>query len=334
MRRLPIIVLALLVVAIMFGQIMAYYAPDRDPSIRTTVSGDTIEYTVDTSTPAQCTELHMTGTSDITQFYVYYDEDYPDASGDMSLKSAYFFLEKNFNICSSVSVETKNAAELKELVDSGSHDFGLIFFSGTLPDTIYNGTIDSPIVNWLMTGGYIIWSGDMFGRHVSSADRTDEVPDYYTSVAEKLFGMGCVFNDSDDQTWGDERANGYLTGATGLYYANTTYGFDNSTLSVPYIEAGYTDGEYTSITVMQLGTGTLCHFGDYAPAQESKYLAHAALLGITVSTVVEDYTTTSARYYGHTSTFEDSVDEKHLVILHDIDWYRVWTYDRTEEMFV
>ncbi len=334
MRRLPLIVLALLVVTILAGQTIAYYIPDKDPTIKTTVEGDSVQYTVDSSTPAQCTEIHLTGTSDITQFYVYYDDDYSDISGDVSLKSAYFFLKKNFDMCSTVSVDMRDAQEIAELVGSGAHDFGLIFFSGALPDTIYNGTMDSPIVDWLKSGGHIIWSGDLFGRYVSSEDRTDEVPDYHTAVAEKLFGEGCSYNDSEDQTWGDERANGYLTGATGFYYANTTYGFDNSTLSVPYIEAGYTDGTYTSVTVMKIGTGTLCHFGDFAPAQESKYLAHAAVIGLTYTTAVEAYSTTSARFYGHTSTFEDSADEKHLVILHDIDWFKVWTYDRAEEKFV
>ncbi len=334
MRRLPLVLLLVLVVLILFGQTVAYYGPDRDPAIRTEVSGDTVSYTVDVRVPSQCTELHLTGTDNLERFYVYYDTDYPVASESMSLESAYFFLEKTFGLCSNVSVDVRDASGIRELIDSGSHDFGLIFTSGTMPDTIYDGTLSSPVVQWLLSGGYVIWSGDLFGRNLSTLDEMVELPGYYTEIAEPLFGEGCTYNDSDDQTFGDERINGYFTGAAGFYYANTTYGFDTSTLSVPYLEAGYTDGIYSSITTMRIGSGTLCHFGDYAAAQESGYLAHAAIMGITAYTEVDSFSTDSARFYGHTSSFEDSADLKHLVILHDIGWFRVWTYDRTEEKFV
>ena len=334
MRKAPVVVLVAITVAVIIGQAVAYYVPDRQCSIHTNVVDDTIEYTIDSEAPFQCTELHLVNTLDIKQFYVYYDPDYSVASGDMSIPSAYYFLEKTFDMYSGVSVDVKDANEIRTLIDSGSHDFGLIFISGALPDTIHDGTLASPIMQWLNDGGYVIWSGDLFGRQIATRDGIIEVPDYQNAIALPLFGSDSAFNSSDEPEFGNERIHEGLTGPAGIYFADTTYGVDESKLTLPHIVAGYTDGTYSSIAIMKISNGNLCHFGDYASAQESGYLAHVAVLGLTYSSETSSFNEGSVRGYGYTQRFTDSVDEKHVVIVHDIRWAKVWIYDRAESRFV
>ncbi len=109
---------------------------------------------------------------------------------------------------------------------------------------------------------------------------------------------------------------------------------DETKLTIPHQGFGYTDGTYSSIVAMGIGTGTLIHFGDCTLYQDVEYLAHAALLGIKQDTVVISYETRDMGRKGISGSFTDSSDQKHIVVIHDFRWSKAWIYDRGQGRFV
>ncbi len=216
MRKLPVILLAVVCVMLLVGQCLAYYIPKGGSSISTDTDGDRISYSVDPEAPFQCMEIHLTHAGDISRYYVLVDDGYRTAIDSKDVRPTLYFLEKAFGRCPGISLEVKNAAEIKDLLDSGAHDFGLLFFTGAIPEILYDGTMSSPLIQWLTTGGYVIWSGDMFGRLISEPGDTREVPGYHTTVSSALFGAENVFNPSSETTYGQQRINIDLTSAVGL----------------------------------------------------------------------------------------------------------------------
>ncbi len=334
MHKSPVYVLALVAVLLLAGQIVAYYAPSDGCSISTDVDGSKISYDIDPPMPTQCSVMHLTGTAEITTFYALVDDSYASGMDSSSIPATYYFMEREADRCPSMTLEARNASEIRELFDSGSHDFGLIFFTGTIPDVLYDGTVSSPLIQWIQSGGYVIWSGDVFGRTVSTAEGLREIDDYGTNISVPLFGAEDVFNTSAETVYCDQRINPDLTGPTCMYFANITDAVKPSAISAPCMTLGYTDGEYSSIAVVGVGSGTLCLFGDYAMHQESRYLVHAAFLGLTAYSEVAYQNTADIPSKGTSGSFTDSADQRHVIILHDVNWSRAWTYDRAEEKFV
>ena len=334
MPKLPMFILAGVCLILLIGQGISYYIPSGGSSISTTVDGYSVNYSVDPSAPFQCTEIHLRNADGPSKYYVLIDDSYRTAIDSNSVAPTLYFLKETFDRCPGLSLESKNATEIKALIDSGTHDFGMIVFTGAIPEVLYNGTMASPLIQWIDNGGYLIWSGDMFGRLVSTADGVNEVPDYHTLVSTALFGAEYVFNTSGETSYGQQRLNPDLTGAAGMYFANTTYGIDTAKLTVPNQSLGYTDGTFSSVSVMRIGTGTLCCFGDCTLYQDAEYLAHISLLGIEADSELVSESTRDMDRRGISGSFTDSADLRSLVIIHDFRWSKAWMYDRTQQRFV
>lgn len=333
------IVVAISVGLLLAGQAIAYYVPASGFGIDTDVDGSRIKYTVRSGFDSQYNEVHLSNPYNTpVRYYVLVDSSYPWMSDPSSVEPTYYFLQKEFAKSSSFSIEPATSEKISQMMSdslsSGTFDTGLIAGTGSLPDTVYDGTASSLIVQWMNAGGTMYWAGGEFGRYISSQNGITEVPDYYDSVSLALFGSSHLFNESGETTFGNVRISEELTTLSGAYFADTTYGVNMSKLSAPHLYLGYTDGTHASITIMKYGCGQLTMFGNYATFQNSSYLAHVVMMKYTHSTELVSYKTGSINHKTFSSSFNDSPGITHIIVVHNLKWSASWIYDPAQQKFV
>ena len=162
---------------------------------------------------------------------------------------------------------------------------------GALPDTVYDGTSDSPILKWISSGGRFYWLGNVLGKYIAHVGGVDEV-----SNGTSLFlGTECI-DDSRTESY-EKYLGNELTEGLSIINNNTEYSPTISKLppDIDYQVFGYTDGERYSAFVAEHGEGSICIVGgDYSDYQRID-LAQIIASGISPHTVVIDVTEESAR---------------------------------------
>ena len=333
MNKRTAIALGIVVLVLLLGQFLSYCMAPAKFSISTETDGDTVSYSVKSGMDLQFTELHLdNGTYQApSRFVVLYDDRYPTEVDSDFITTTGYFLEREFGKCPSISYEYGDADAVAAMMDSdmstGTFDKGLIVLTGTVPDLLYDGSLDSKMIKWMKAGGSLYWCGGCFGSTYSTVDGIEFVADRPAVVAY-LLGDGTAIRDGDEDVFGNERINPHLTELSGMYHAGTRYGVDPDKVTPQMLTLGYTDGQYVSMSMISIDDGMLTLFGDYVGYQNIQYLAHMLLLRMTYSTEISYDVTGYVRHGGHSASFEDSPGILHAVILHDLKWARAWVYDR------
>ena len=206
-----------------------------------------------------------------TDVYVYYDERYasaveevPVSTGARALDQKYYVqqMAPTLRSCGINNTIILNADGLREVMGHDGMGKAVVFLSGTLPDTVYDGTSDSLILKWMDTGGRLYWCGNVIGKYLSHQGGIETVPN-----GPALFvGADCP----DVKALGSApMLNGFYES---LYFQNTDLRYspvlDSLPEDVDYIAMGYSDGRQASITMVEHGEGLVCIMGgDYSRRQ-------------------------------------------------------------------
>ena len=223
--------------------------------------------------------------------YIYYDESYGSVVNDaeveigaMELTQKYYLSQLVYNLSyyGYSNVTYVNAEEMTTLLSdtSTAKGKGLVIIAGAIPDTSYNGTSSSAIVEWIQNGGSLYWTGEQIGKYISHSNGT---------VSEATSGYSQLFVNSElnqteydpDIQYDDLAGIKAYDQVSGNRYTDTLSLKDNYILYAPdttamaagtYLTIGYTDGQYASITFVQNGSGMVCVLaGDYSNNQRMDF---------------------------------------------------------------
>ena len=337
MRNKYVAIAAAIVAVIVIGQLLAYMPSRGDCSISTDVVGGNVSYDIDTGYDTIASEIHLRNHNDVPKRYmVLYDEGYGTNVGYNELKPTVYLLSNYLKRCDGVSFETGSVEKITEMIDSslsaGTFDTGLVILTGAIPDTVFDGTSSSKIVQWMNAGGYLIWSGNSFGRFISNAGGVTETGDYGTLCTD-LFGTDNVFKEGGDEDFVFDTLNGPITDAMKLTYNRVSHGIDMSKVT-DTLFLGYTDGTYASIGIMGFGSGMLTVFGGpvtFAHVYDIVNITSAGLTEQSELISVSDHKITNGKMKGD---FDDEMGATHIIMLHELVASRIWVYDRAEGRFI
>lgn len=235
-----------------------------------------------------------------TKFVVYYDESYGSVVhkvnvevGAKALTQDYYLsqLVNNLRYYSVSDITYVNASHLAVLMSdlSNAGSYGLIVASGALPGTVYAGSSTDPIISWIHAGGKLYWVGETIGKYVGNADGTTSV----VTGGEALFTgvLGCINETTENGKAYSEVGSNKYRALLSLKNNNVKYSVDPASLSIPYLQIGYSDGTHSSVTLMKCGSGMVCiTAGDYSNNQRMD-LATVIASGIGYDSVVLGFET-------------------------------------------
>jgi hypothetical protein len=205
----------------------------------------------------------------LTQLYIYDDELY-DASyaavnaliGLRRVDLSYIIgqITPSLNVRGFNNISIVNGEQLTEAINgdlsAGETSKGLLVMSYALPESIYDGSADSPILEWIREGGSLYWMDSPVGMFYHGDDGLGTVDD----VSGLLFGNDGSINMGDtDLALSVERAGG-LTNALFLKWNRVLYGLDISGINGA-VSMGYSQDGYSSVSMVPFGDGMICVLG-------------------------------------------------------------------------
>lgn len=212
------------------------------------------------------------------EYYIYYDSSYGAQINEINHPIGSKELDQSYYISQlvrqlenrGVSAKVLNAIDLYDMVREdlivGNTEKGLIVLSGALPDKIYKGAPTDPVFLWMDIGGCLYWAGNLLGAYYSEPGGVVKVGTDYQNL---FFGSSNCLNDVLDKAYSDDTSNGYRY-ALSLSNHSVKYSVDVSKISAKHITLGYTEGGYSSITLMERGNGMICMVaGDYSNEQRA-----------------------------------------------------------------
>ncbi|MBR6213481.1 MAG: hypothetical protein IKQ67_02380 [Candidatus Methanomethylophilaceae archaeon] len=274
-QRKPIqlyIIAFILLAVILAGEVVSLTSSHGDFSSSADIKGDSIEVNVSGKGAYTYDFIVMNGSlSSPTGVFVYYDEKYESAVEDVAVSPGARALDQEYYVQQMAptlklrgieNTKTLDAEGLQNLMSSEGIGKAVIFLSGSLPDTVYDGTSDSLILKWIDTGGRLYWCGNIIGKYISHTDSLESVP----GGPSLFLGTDC----SDSSSLGTSTIdNGFYDA---FYFQNTELRYspilDNLPEDIDYIAMGYTDGKQASITLLNHGEGLVGIIGgDYSRRQ-------------------------------------------------------------------
>ena len=280
----PAVIIAVALLAIiLIGEVIVYTSDYTDYSAEAGLEGDSLGYQVSADgSKTYSVVVNDNGTYDgIDRLYIYFDESYPanyedvDVSiGAQALDQKYYLEQvvnllkpRNFHDITYVDAEQLADALAGDLASDGCGTAGLLVISGALPDTVYTGNADDAIFQWMSGGGSLYWLGNLIGECYATTDGLQHVDGYQ----ELFFGAECLNTEGIDTAYSEVDGNGY-THALALQSNSVKYAVDGDRIPEDraHLSIGFTEGGYSSITLVQYGSGMVCVLGgDYSNYQRN-----------------------------------------------------------------
>ncbi|MDR1405531.1 MAG: hypothetical protein LBJ20_08215 [Candidatus Methanoplasma sp.] len=289
-KRIFATIFATIIAVILAGQILAYVPLYHSSADAWRNDDCSIGYSVDTNASSVYTASLFGGvdTYSIERVLIYYDPEYPAHHSDKYLEDKIMLTVSELRLRNSPETTVVNAEYTKETllheIESGTYRTALLMMTGVFPDTIYNGTADSPIVNWLKGGGVLYWLGDIIGTYV--ACRGESILSQQYGYGEVFFGSpDCVIASGKINYASDPSPDSDVASSLGISYNITTFGINTRYLE-QYISIGYTKDGYDSLVLTKFhsGEGMIAIFGGDASSDAAPTLAQTVCSMVNYST--------------------------------------------------
>jgi len=289
------VVIAIVVLILMVGGEALVLTSDHDSfSSSVTHDGDYVTVNVDAHGSHQLNAVSLNGSYQTPQqVYIYYDESYRSVYDNVNVavgarpldqKSYVNMMVETLKVRDITDVSIIDAGRLAEITSSDGTNIALICLSGAFPDTVYDGTEDSRILDWISSGGRLYWAGNIIGKYIAHTDSVETVKNGTTL----FFGSECV-DDVETKAYTKHEYNG-VTEALSIINNNVRY--TPNTYYLPsyskYLEFGYTDGDRFSSIVVANGEGSICVVGGVYSDYQRIDMAQIIAAGISPYTEVVD----------------------------------------------
>ncbi len=277
-----VIVAALILAVVLIGEVYIYtFNADATYSVDSEITSDSFTYKVH-SNISNCYDVVLSdngSSAPLRGYYLYYDSTYASnlkdvdqPIGSTKLDQEYYVSQLRYQLSNrGVEVTTVNAEELGKAIandiSGNTCGKGLICVSGALPDTVYIGNSSDPILTWIKNGGCLYWVGGLIGSCYSTTDGIVNVTADYQSMF--LMSSDCLNTGNTDKAYSEITVNDYKS-ALSLSGNSVKYGVNTYALTTGYLAVGFFEEEYSSITFVKNGNGTVCVVaGDYSNAQRA-----------------------------------------------------------------
>lgn len=256
---LPVVLVAF----IMLGALVTYYPAPYDHDLDHEVHDGVIDYEFSSSIGM---ETHMvvfsnSGLFDLRTVVFYVDQGYAARNPWALQEEMYEDMEMHLSVRSFdgyVYCNTQEMLELMSVADPSST--ALMFASGALPDPIYDGRSDCPLMDWLNRGGVIINVSGCLGKYISHGPNGDDI--------EEIRGYAELFADTDDgafmdgsRNYTDYDCNEDIRDSLNFMMNEITYGIDMTCLDQCLV-LGYVSEDWISAaTLFRSGNGMVMNFG-------------------------------------------------------------------------
>ena len=290
----PVLIAILLIAVVVGGEAIVVFSSHNDYSSDISVNGEVIDVSAHTNGSHVLNVLSLSDSYDTPDsVYVYYDKSYGSKYNNVKVAVGARALDQENYVKQMVETlkvrdipdaKIIDATELATIASSNGKGIALVCVSGALPDTVYNGTEDSPILDWIKSGGRLYWAGNIVGQYIAHVSDVETV----TGGTALFMGSDCI-DDEITNSYDKWLGNG-LTESLAIINNNVRYSPVVSELPADskYVAFGYTDGSRFSSIVVGLGEGSVCIVGgDYSDYQRID-MAQILASGISPSTVLTD----------------------------------------------
>lgn len=310
------------------GAFVSYAHNPFSASLEAEIDGDRISFDISSNYGSGFTAVSIKNDKELgtRNYFVYRDWEYGTPIQGIDYAESMDSLERSLRVSCGISLGYLDSAGLKTLIDEemsqSVFNAAVIFLTGAAPDTVYNGTADSPLIKWMRAGGIVYWGGQPFGKYFSTPDGVKMVPGYSAA----LFGKVGVFRDDLDlplysRNPIDENDNVALS----IHYNNVTYGIDTSKISGKSFSVGYRFGNFHSLSFIEMGNGMLAYFGGYLYKDDAQNLVLALSFRLNQTSEVVEYQKGLVKGgHGHGQMVIDRSNTTMVVYLGDFKVNKVW----------
>ena len=260
------IVAILLIVIILVGEAYVYVQSGLRYDSSAERVGEHVDYSVYTSGSKDYTSILFDnhGNLPFSEIVIYegdtYDRFYDEARQDTWIYNSTKMVDQiEIGIkIRGLSVRTVGVSELISVVSdiSDAHDHAILCMSYALPSEVYTGNPSDPIFNWMNSGGSLYWVCSQVGRFYTTQDSLVKVE----NNQELFFGNDSCININGPEMGFDKRTDQF-TALLNIKNNYIRFGIDPSKITSDHLSIGYSNGRYSSITLMEYGSGMIGVFG-------------------------------------------------------------------------
>ena len=296
MRRISLsVIAAILILAIIIaGEAYAYLPSDRGFSSDATISGDSVNYSVNAKGAYvhQAILMDNGGMAGVESLRIYYDTSYASNVNEKNITAvgSQFFTQSNYIDQLTKNLRFRGVTDVSvvdtiQLRDSLEQDIssgtavgkGLVMISGAIPDILIE---DDILMTWIGSGGYLYWAGNAIGAYSSSPDGITEI-----DMTQTMVGTTDLSSSSESATASSKlREEFSFESMMSRYSPNVDTITDRACLGV-----GYCDGSYNSVTLVGCGKGQIAVFGGEFTSRQIHDVAITIASGLTYRTTIVDY---------------------------------------------
>ena len=264
MRRSEIIIPVVLAVLILAGLVLSSSTSVYRYDISFEVDRDDVRYTVSSDVGMETTTVVISNSGQYSIEYVaaYFDEGYAALNSWELQEEMFEDMEELLSLRSIDGFGLHDSESLLELMSTRDPSTTAIFIaSGSISDILYDGTADSPLVEWLRSGGIIINMAGCLGAYVSHGPEQEDI-EHVIGYGEIFAGVpDLCFNDSDSVVYANEGYNEEVRDALHFYMNECTYGVDlwwmQDCLNIGY----YSYSGCSAAALYKSGEGMVMNFG-------------------------------------------------------------------------
>ncbi len=286
------IIAAVFVIIVLSGMGIAYVHNPYGANIEADIDGNTVNYKISANyaTGYSVVSIYNDKELGIEDYYVLSDAEYGSVIIGDPLESLIGYLQKELCVRGGIKLIPVDSQEMQRIMQeelsSGDFRSAVIFLSGAMPDTIYDGTVHSTAISWLSAGGTIYWSGQNFGKYIARNGGIEKVVDH----SLELFGVNDAFRDVGDYpTFSRSAVNPTDNDQLCMHYNNITYGIKPNNISNQSLSLGYIEDGACSAVLLKYGEGMLVHLGGYIGHMDAYYVAQIISLYLTYSSEFVEY---------------------------------------------
>ena len=303
MKRADAIVIATIMVVILIGMVVACAPNIYRCEFDAWVDEDTVyyEYSSNYSMETHTALIHNDTDYDITEILVYFDEDFA-AINDWELQEDMFTnLAAQLDARSSIGLTYCSSSELLQIMEFADiKSVAILIGSGAIADTIYDGTYDCPLIQWLVSGGTVISMSSCLGKYVSHGPDSEDIEEIegYVELFTGVDGKSdSDFYDSAQSLRSSYSQNDLIQDSLGIQFNEYSYGINCEGMA-DYLSIGNTSmSGYSCAVLYKSYSGMVMNFGMTITNQSHTvhFVAQTIAAGLDYTSNVIDYST------GHTS---------------------------------
>lgn len=260
---LQVIIPVALVVLILAGLVLASAPGIYSYDIRFSESDGEVTVAFDSNTGMETTSVKIanSGLYHIDYVAAYVDTDYA-ALNDWELQIEMFedmeLLLDARGVDGFGMFDSEGLVEFMKTAEPGTT--AVFIASGSISDVLYDGTYESPLIQWLEQGGVLVNMSGCLGKYVSHGPAQEDI--------EEVTGYGALFASVDDEYFCDSETTVYASygynedfrDSLHFYMNECTYGINmdvENSLSIGY----HTEDGVAAALLFKSFNGMVMNFG-------------------------------------------------------------------------